>query len=65
MEGPLPNDSHTPPRFYAFRSDEEIQRYVSEYFDRLDFRHIATGGDYDFQSLTLRRPSTMDERRSG
>lgn len=53
-EGPLADDQHDPPRFFSWRTDEEIQRFASEVFDVVDF-HALTAGPDRFQSLTLRR----------
>ena len=53
-EGPLENDRHQPPRFFSFRTDEQLQLVAAESFEVVDFHVRATGGDR-FQSLTLRR----------
>jgi len=54
-EGPAANDHHVPPRFFASRTDEQLQRYAGESFDVVDF-HVVEPGGLHFQSLTLRRP---------
>lgn len=56
-EGPLDNDEHEPPRFFAWRTDEQIQDYVSPHFTILDFHTVALRGDR-YQSLTLRVGAT-------
>lgn len=53
-EGVIENDSHTPPRFFSWRTDEQIQRFAGASFDIEDF-HTRPAGDFRFQSLTLRR----------
>lgn len=54
-EGPATEwDDHDPPRFFSFRSDEQIQRFVQESFEIVDFHTAATGSGGKFQSLTLR-----------
>jgi SAM-dependent methyltransferase len=65
-EGVSPEDPHDPPRFFSFRSDEQMKAAIEPLFDIVDF-HIVTGeraagsglaaGDaanYRFQSFTLR-----------
>jgi SAM-dependent methyltransferase len=54
-EQSFPDDSHDPPRFFAFRSDERIQRFARESFEIVDFHAVEPRG-WRFQSLTLRRP---------
>jgi len=54
-EGLLDEDQHDPPRFFSWRTDEQIKRYASEHFDIVDV-HVLDLGRYPFQSLTLRRP---------
>jgi SAM-dependent methyltransferase len=57
-EGPLERDTHVPPRFFALRTDDEIQRYVRPYFEVVDFHVIELQPrSWNFQSLTLRRPA--------
>jgi SAM-dependent methyltransferase len=55
-EGVADWDSHDPPRFFSWRSDEQIQAYASRAFELVDF-HVVGEDDYRFQSLTLRRPA--------
>jgi SAM-dependent methyltransferase len=55
-EGPLEGDEHEPPRFFSWRTDEQLQDFARRYFEVLDF-HVVPVGGYRFQSLTLRRPA--------
>ncbi|SNY52062.1 hypothetical protein [Paractinoplanes atraurantiacus] len=43
-----------PPRFFAFRSDQELLEQAARHFEILDFHVYAAGVRY--QSLTLVRP---------
>jgi SAM-dependent methyltransferase len=54
-EGPSQSDSHSPPRFFSWRTDEQIQAFALEHFEVVDFHVVGEGLDR-FQSLTLRRP---------
>lgn len=55
-EGIAEWDDSDPPRFFAWRSDEQIQHYVVDAgFIITDF-HVRLGGPDRFQSLTLTRP---------
>jgi SAM-dependent methyltransferase len=54
-EGVATRDEHDPPRFFAWRTDEQIQRFARESFDIVDF-HVVTVNDIGFQSLTVARP---------
>lgn len=56
-EGPIEGDKHVPPRFFSFRTDDQIQELVREFFEIVDFHLVDSGPDLHFQSLTLRRPS--------
>jgi len=47
-------DDHDPPRFFSWRSDEQIQQFASRCFDIVDF-HVVGDGEDRFQSLTLSR----------
>jgi SAM-dependent methyltransferase len=71
-EGVASWDHHDPPRFFSWRTDEQLQRFAAATFDIVDF-HVASAGDHRcgaparnsrarFQSLTLRRPYA---RRAG
>jgi SAM-dependent methyltransferase len=56
-EGPLHDDSHVPPRFFSFRTDEQLLGFAaSARFDVVDFHLVDVDGGYRFQSLTLGRP---------
>jgi SAM-dependent methyltransferase len=54
-EGVADGDHHDPPRFFCFRSDEELQREARREFDIVDFHTVEIGEGGRFQSLTLRR----------
>ncbi len=56
-EGPLDNDEHEPKRFFAWRTDERIQQFVSRDFTILDFHTVAMDGHH-YQSLTVRARAT-------
>ncbi len=58
-EGPLDDDQHDPPRFFSWRTDEQLQRYARACFDIVDF-HTVELTTYRFQSLTLRRSPVTD-----
>ncbi|MEO3874213.1 class I SAM-dependent methyltransferase [Nonomuraea sp. B12E4] len=53
-EGAFEADDHRPPRFFSFRSDEQLQEYALEFFEIVDF-HVVGSDDNRFRSLTLRR----------
>jgi SAM-dependent methyltransferase len=55
-EGPLDDGVHYPPRFFSWRTDEQIQQFARRCFDIVDF-HVVGPGQLRFQSLTLRRPA--------
>jgi SAM-dependent methyltransferase len=55
-EGPLDHDEHVPPRFFSWRTDEQLLGFASAWFDVVDFHGVDTGRGHRFQSLTLRRP---------
>lgn len=57
-EGPMAGDEHEPPRFFSWRTDEQLLGYATACFDVVDFHHVDAGGGHRFQSLTLRRPAT-------
>ena len=54
-EGPLEDGIHRPPRFFSWRTDEQIQQFTRRCFDIVDF-HVVGLERLHFQSLTLRRP---------
>lgn len=53
FEGVAPDDWHDPPRFFSFRTDEQLEAFVRERFEVLDFHVVESDGNR-FQSLTLR-----------
>jgi SAM-dependent methyltransferase len=55
-EGPIPNDEHVPPRFFSWRTDEELLAFATAHFEVVDFHPIEHGPDHRYQSLTLRCP---------
>ena len=60
-EGPAEDDRHEPPRFFSWRTDEQIKGFAARYFSLVDF-HVVEPGQLHFQSLTVRRPE--EERRT-
>ena len=54
-EGIADEDIHDPPRFFSWRTDEQIQESVCQCFELLDF-HVVEYGEDRFQPLTRRRP---------
>ncbi len=46
---------HVPPRFFAWRTDDELRGYLTRSFEIVDFHRVETGG-HPFQAVTLRRP---------
>lgn len=60
FEGIKEDDWHEPPRFFCFRTDEEVTSAVSEVFEIVEFHVNAPAADdtrNHFQSLTLRKVS--------
>lgn len=56
-EGTLGGDDHVPPRFFSWRTDEQILGFARQHFEVLDFHVVGLGPErHRFQSLTLRRP---------
>jgi SAM-dependent methyltransferase len=51
-EGIWREDWHDPPRFFSWRTDEQIQEYARACFAIVDF-HVVDAADRHFQSLTL------------
>lgn len=43
-EGIAPDDWHNPPRFFSLRSDEQIQAFVAEHFEVIDFHIVEPEG---------------------
>ncbi|WP_020578098.1 class I SAM-dependent methyltransferase [Actinopolymorpha alba] len=58
-EGRVEVDQHNPPRFFSWRTDEQIQQYARQAFEIVDFQVVEEDG-IRFQSLTLRRPAAGD-----
>ncbi|MEU4217759.1 class I SAM-dependent methyltransferase [Actinoplanes sp. NPDC026623] len=57
-EGPIDGDQHVPPRFFSWRTDEQLLGFAAAArFDVVDFHPVDTGRGYRFQSLTLCRPA--------
>ncbi|MET7402752.1 class I SAM-dependent methyltransferase [Dactylosporangium sp. NPDC005572] len=55
-EGPAPTDSHVPPRFFSWRTDEQLLAFAAAaHFTVVDFHPVDTGRGFRFQSLTLVR----------
>jgi SAM-dependent methyltransferase len=55
-EGVAEQDSHDPPRFFAWRTAEQLRRYVRGLFDIVDYHPVPVEDGHQFHSLTLRRP---------
>lgn len=56
-EGLIDHDEHVPPRFFSWRTDEQLLGFAANArFDVVDFHPVDTGRGYRFQSLTLRHP---------
>jgi hypothetical protein len=53
-EGPNSDDLHVPPRFFSWRTDEQLLALTAPCFDLVDFHAVDVGRDHHFQSLTLR-----------
>ncbi|WP_433797118.1 class I SAM-dependent methyltransferase [Actinoplanes sp. CA-252034] len=53
-EGPLDGDQHVPPRFFSWRTDEQLIGFATAAgFEVADFHPVDTGRGHRFQSLTL------------
>ncbi|HYZ91823.1 MAG TPA: class I SAM-dependent methyltransferase [Actinomycetota bacterium] len=53
-EGIWDEDKHDPPRFFVFRTDEELTSLARGSFDIIDFHTIVAGDEgWRFQSMTL------------
>jgi SAM-dependent methyltransferase len=56
-EGTLGDDQHVPPRFFSWRTDEQLLAFaVDAGYEIVDFHSVDTDRGYRFQSLTLRSP---------
>ncbi|MET7423498.1 class I SAM-dependent methyltransferase [Dactylosporangium sp. NPDC005555] len=56
-EGPIDGDEHVPPRFFSWRTDEQLLGLVTgggAGFDVVDFHTVGVERGRRFQSLTLR-----------
>ena len=51
-EGPIDGDEHVPPRFFSWRTDEQLLGFATGRFTVLDF-HAIEAGAHRFQSLTV------------
>lgn len=59
-EGPIDDDQHEPPRFFSWRTDEQLLGFATNArLDVVDFHLVDTDRDYRFQSLTLRHPAEI------
>ena len=56
-EGPVQDDRHPVPRFFAFRSDRTMMQALAERFHVLSFTTADADGDH-FQSFVLEKPRT-------
>jgi SAM-dependent methyltransferase len=55
-EGPMRDDHHPVPRFFAFRSDQRMSQALAERFHVLSFRTFDSDGQH-FQSFVLENPA--------
>jgi len=56
-EGVVDDDEYVPPRFFSWRTDEQLlDSATGASFDVVDFHPVDTGRGDRFQSLTLRHP---------
>jgi SAM-dependent methyltransferase len=56
-EGPVQDDHHPVPRFFAFRSGRTMTAALAERFHVLSFTTVDADGDH-FQSFVLEKPRT-------
>jgi SAM-dependent methyltransferase len=56
-EGPMRDDHHPAPRFFAFRSDRLMRETLAEHFRVLSFTTFDADGKH-FQSFMLEKPKT-------
>lgn len=54
-EGVAERDDHDPPRFFAFRTAEQLRRYARDCFDLVDYHPVRVADSGLFHALTLRR----------
>jgi SAM-dependent methyltransferase len=64
VEGPDAGDDYEPPRFFSWRTDEQLLGFASASFAVVDFHVVDLGDGHRFQSLTLRVPSADREHRA-
>jgi SAM-dependent methyltransferase len=57
-EGPMRDDDHLVPRFFAFRSDGRMREALAERFRVLSFTTLDVGGNH-FQSFVLEKPAGL------
>ncbi len=55
QEGPVDDVIYHPPRFFSWRTDEQIRQFARRCFTIVDFHVVGREAEH-FQSLTLRRP---------
>ena len=56
-EGPIDDDEYVPPRFFSWRTDQELLGFAADArFDVVDFHIADLGRGHRLQSLTLHRP---------
>jgi SAM-dependent methyltransferase len=55
-EGPMRDDHHAVPRFFALRSDERMRQALAERFRVLSFTSFDVKGEH-FQSFVLEKPA--------
>jgi hypothetical protein len=54
-EGVVEWDRHDPPRFFSWRTDDQLLAVVAGHFEVVDFHRVPLEADRWFQSLTLSR----------
>jgi SAM-dependent methyltransferase len=65
-EGPVDDDNYAPPRFFSWRTDDQLLGFATgARFDVADFHSVDAGRGSRFQSLTLRRPIPDDSGPPG
>ncbi|MBV1855077.1 class I SAM-dependent methyltransferase [Catellatospora tritici] len=58
-EGPMEDDKYVPPRFFSWRTDEQLLGFATACFEVVDFHSVDAGRGNRFQSLTLRVPDPV------
>lgn len=61
-EGPMRDDHHAVPRYFAFRSDQRMAGALAERFHVLSFTPIDVNGNH-FQSFMLEKPRAASQER--